>query len=320
MLHLNLSFSWYVIAIALVLDLVLGDPHQLPHPIRWMGQAILLMEPKFRKLRFGVFINGALFATSLIMTTWLLGHLLILIGTWLHPFLGNLLQIVAIYYCVSIRSLQQAAMDVSRALYGPGLEAGREKLAWIVGREVKDLSEDGISRAAVETVAENLVDGVISPLFFAAIGGAPLALAYKMINTLDSMVGYKNETYRLFGKTAARIDDVANFIPARLSVPVIALVAHILADRGKIAFKTAFREGRHHTSPNAGFSEAAFAGALAVKLGGPNIYHGKRVDKPYIGEAFDSAQKQHIKSACELMMLSAITWGAVLTLMTIIMN
>jgi adenosylcobinamide-phosphate synthase len=189
-----------------------------------------------------------------------------------------------------------------------------------VGREVKDLSEDGVARAAVETVAENLVDGVISPLFFAAIGGAPLALAYKMINTLDSMVGYKNETYRLFGKTAARIDDVANFLPARLSVPVIALVAHLLAGRGKIAFKTAVREGRQHTSPNAGFSEAAFAGALGVRLGGPNFYHGKRVEKPYIGKVFDSAHKHHIKSACELMMLSAITWGVVLTLVTIIMN
>jgi adenosylcobinamide-phosphate synthase len=280
----------------------------------------MMLEPKFRKLRCGLFINGTLLATTLIFLTWLLGYLLILAGTLIHPYLGNLLQIITIYYCVSIRSLRQAAMDVSQALYDVGLETARQKLAWIVGREVKDLSEDGISRAAVETVAENLVDGVISPLFFAAIGGAPLALAYKMINTLDSMVGYKNETYRLFGKTAARIDDVANFVPARLSVPVIALVSHILADRGKIAFKTAFREGRHHSSPNAGFSEAAFAGALAVKLGGPNMYHGKLVEKPYIGDGFESAHKQHIKSACELMMLSAITWGAVLTLMRIILK
>lgn len=320
MLHFNLLFPWYVIPLAIVLDLILGDPQHLPHPVRWMGRAITMMEPGFRRLPFGLFINGLLFAPALIAATWVSAYVLILIGQVLAPFMGTLLQVIAVYYCISIRSLQQAAMDVSRALHDAGLETAREKLAWIVGREVNRLSEDGVSRAAVETVAENLVDGVISPLFFAFIGGAPLALAYKMINTLDSMVGYKNDTYRLFGKTAARIDDVANFLPARLSVPIIALVAHMLSGRGRIALTTAFREGRHHTSPNAGFPEAAFAGALAVKLGGPNFYHGKRVEKPYIGNAFDSARKPHIKSACELMILSALTWGILLTLATLVIT
>ena len=154
-------------------------------------------------------------------------------------------------------------------------------------------------------MAENLVDGVIAPLFFAAIGGAPLALAYKMTNTLDSMVGYKNEKYLLFGKVSARMDDIANYIPARLAVPVIALASGILTGKGSRAYQTAKTEGRHHTSPNAGYSEAAFAGAFGIKLGGPNYYHGKLVEKPYIGAEFGNVSPIHIKKSCDLMMLSA---------------
>jgi adenosylcobinamide-phosphate synthase len=165
-----------------------------------------------------------------------------------------------------------------------------------------------MARAAVETVAENLVDGVISPLFFAAIGGAPVAMAYKMANTLDSMIGYKNEKYLYFGRAAAWLDDVLNYVPARLSVPVIALAAQLLAGKGARAFETAVKEGANHSSPNAGLPEAAFAGALAVKLNGPNTYNGKLVDKPYIGVHFGQTKIEHIKRSCDLMMLSSILW------------
>ena len=155
--------------------------------------------------------------------------------------------------------------------------------------------------------AENFVDGVLSPLCFAAIGGAPLAMAYKMINTLDSMVGYKNVRYHQFGWAAARIDDLANFIPARLSVPIISLAVRILAaHNAKRALSTAIKEGAQHGSPNAGYPEAAFAGALAIKLNGPNTYGGVLVDKPYIGVAFGDVTVQHIPKACVLMMLSAV--------------
>jgi adenosylcobinamide-phosphate synthase len=167
----------------------------------------------------------------------------------------------------------------------------------------------------VETVAENLVDGVISPLFFAAIGGAPLAMVYKMVNTLDSMVGYKNETYEYFGKASARSDDMFNYIPARLSVPIIALATQILSGNGCRSLITAVKEGAHHASPNAGYSEAAFAGALAIRLNGPNYYNGKLVEKPFIGVKFGSTTVAHIKQACDVMMLSSllglgILWSA----------
>ncbi|MCA1785900.1 MAG: cobalamin biosynthesis protein, partial [Desulfobacteraceae bacterium] len=178
------------------------------------------------------------------------------------------------------------------------------------------------TRAACETVAENFVDGFLSPLCFALIFGAPGAMMYKMINTLDSMVGYKNDTYVLFGRAAARIDDVANYIPARLSMAMIASAAAMLSlSRSRRALSTALTQGCNHKSPNAGFPEAAFAGALGVRFGGPNTYHGKRVDKPYIGGAFNDPKPAHIEKACELMMLSALVsvvlgcllaWGAVL--------
>jgi adenosylcobinamide-phosphate synthase len=164
----------------------------------------------------------------------------------------------------------------------------------------------------VETVAENLVDGVVSPLFYAALGGAPLAMAYKMINTLDSMIGYKNHRYRDFGKAAARIDDIANYIPARVSIPVISFAAQLIAGKGAAAFRTALTQGARHTSPNAGYSEAAFAGVLGVRLGGPGYYQGRLVSKPYLGIPRIPIQRNHIKKACHLMMLSALIWTAVL--------
>jgi adenosylcobinamide-phosphate synthase len=176
----------------------------------------------------------------------------------------------------------------------------------IVGREVDQLDNTGVTRAAVETVAENLVDGVVAPLFFAVIGGAPLAMAYKMVNTLDSMIGYKNDRYLYFGRFAARMDDVANFIPARLSVPFIALAAQFLFGRGRAALNVVRRDGRAHASPNAGYPEAAFAGALGMWMGGPNVYHGKRVEKPVIGKGLGSAGSNHIRQACQLMLATSL--------------
>jgi adenosylcobinamide-phosphate synthase len=197
-------------------------------------------------------------------------------------------------------------MEIYQCLQQKNITKAREKVALIVGRDVANYKESDIARATVESVAENLVDGVISPLFFAAIGGAPLAMVYKMVNTLDSMVGYKNEKYEYFGKASARCDDLFNYIPARLSVPIIALATQILSGNGCRALETAVREGAHHSSPNAGYPEAAFAGALAVRLNGPNYYNGRLVAKPYIGVSFGNTTVAHIKQACDVMMLSAL--------------
>jgi adenosylcobinamide-phosphate synthase len=311
---MELSTAGYILPAAFILDLVLGDPTRLPHPIRWLGRAITVGEPFFRNLRLKLSVSGALFAISLIAGTWILTFVLMKTAQYIHPLVKAGVEILIIYYCISIRSLESSAMAVFSALTQPRLDDARAKVALIVGREVDHLDKDGISRATVETVGENLVDGVISPLFYAAIGGVPLAMAYKMINTLDSMIGYKNEKYRDFGKVAARIDDVANFIPARLSVPVISLAAQIIDGKGLRTFQTALSEGANHTSPNAGYSEAAFAGALGVRLGGPSYYQGRLVSKPFLGIPFNPINRNHIKKACDLMLLSALIWMVVLVI------
>ncbi|MDD2388511.1 MAG: adenosylcobinamide-phosphate synthase CbiB [Desulfobacterales bacterium] len=304
----------YVLPAVFVLDLLLGDPPEWPHPVRWMGRAISAVEPDFRGIPIKPTISGGLFALFLILCTWVATYLILKVAYLIHPVLKIMIEMVLIYFCISIRSLEKAAMVVSAALSQNKLDDARQKVSLIVGRDVKSLDENGVARASVETVAENLVDGIISPLFFAAIGGAPLAMAYKMVNTLDSMVGYKNETYREFGTVSARIDDILNYLPARLSVPLIALAAQLINRKGAVSFKTAWKEGANHSSPNSGYSEAAFAGALGVKLGGPNFYHGILVTKPFIGEDFGETGTAHIKRACDLMLLSSIFWGAALWL------
>ena len=313
-MDMELSTAGYIIPAAFILDLVLGDPIILPHPIRWLGRVITAGEPFFRNLSLRLSISGALFAISLIAGTWTLTFVLMKTAQYIHPLVKAGVEILTIYYCISVRSLESSAMAVFRALTQTRFDDARAKVALIVGRDVENLNPDGISRATVETVGENLVDGVISPLFYAVIGGAPLAMAYKMINTLDSMIGYKNNKYRDFGKVAARIDDIANFIPARFSVPVISLAAQIIDGKGARTFQTALTEGANHTRPNAGYSEAAFAGALGVRLGGPNYYHGRLVSKPYLGIPFNQINRNHIKKACDLMMLSALIWMCVLVI------
>lgn len=311
------DISWQVLFLALVLDITFGDPRRLPHPIVWMGNAISFFEPWFRKRIPSPFYAGLCFALFLIAAVWCLGVFIVKFSFFVHPLAGDAVQVLLLFYCFSSRTLVIAAMDVARPLAAGDISKARKMVGYIVGRQTQNLDETGITRATVETVAENFVDGFLSPLFFALVFGVPGALAYKMINTLDSMVGYKNETYIMFGRAAARMDDAVNYIPARLSVLVIGTAAGLISGiRGKRALKTAFSQGRCHKSPNAGYPEAAFAGALKVRLGGPNIYHGTMVDKPYIGREFKDPKIFAIHQACQLMMfsvfISALAGGGVL--------
>jgi adenosylcobinamide-phosphate synthase len=315
------AVQWVVLPAAVGLDLLAGDPRYLPHPVRWMGRAIEFCEPRFRRLFEKERLAGALFAALLIMGCWGLTALGTHLAHDIHPVLGCGLEIVLIFFCLSARSLAAAATQIHRLLKQGRVEKARFELSMIVGRDVDRYQADDIARATVETVAENFVDGVLSPLIFAVLGGAPLAMAYKMVNTLDSMVGYKNPRYHLFGWAAARIDDMVNFIPARLSAITISLAAALLSGRDAAArsLRTALQEGGHHSSPNAGYPEAAFAGALAVRLNGPNYYGGVRIDKPYIGVDFKAVRPSDIPKACGLLMgatliSAALAWVAVLLL------
>ncbi len=310
----------YILPAAFLLDFLLGDPIHLPHPVRWMGKIITALEPKFRKLPVGLTLSGAMFSISLIFIVWFSTFLIVATAQSIHPLAGIGIQTLIIYYSISIRSLSDSAMSVYRPLEQGQLQQAKNKLAMIVGRDVEKLNDSQIAQAAVETVGENLVDGVISPLFFAAIGGAPMAMAYKMINTLDSMVGYKNEKYKHFGKPSARIDDIANFLPSRLSIFIIAIAAQILNGKGARSFKIAVTEGAKHTSPNAGCPEAGFAGTLRVRLGGPNTYGGCLLSKPFIGASFAEAEPDHIKKACDLMLLSSLIWLCVIWITLLVLS
>jgi len=300
------TIPWQVLAAAVLLDLILGDPRWLPHPIIWMGNGVSFFEPKFHRLGRPV-AAGVFFALFFIAAVFVISSLVLTLAFALHPMAGRVLQAVMLFYCFSARSLANAAMDVATPLMAGDLSCARKTVGYIVGRETARLDGAGVTRATVETVAENFVDGFLSPLFFALILGVPGAMAYKMVNTLDSMVGYKNARYFFFGRASARIDDAANFIPARIAVLVIPLASGLFSyGRGRRAFATALSQGRNHKSPNAGFAEAAFSGALGVRMGGPNIYHGKRVDKPYIGGGFKNPQPPDITRACDLMLMSSI--------------
>jgi adenosylcobinamide-phosphate synthase len=286
-----------------------------------MGKAIEALEPVFRRFQFLEVVNGGLFWSFLVGATFLAVFGIILIAKAIDQTLSVGLEILLIYYSISARSLSQEAMDVYHALKKNDLIGAKKRVAMIVGRDTRHLSSTGVAQAAVESVAENLVDGIMAPLFFAVIGGAPLAVAYKMINTLDSMVGYKNDRYYKFGRVSARMDDLFNYLPARLSVFIISLCSGILSKKTlKSTFITALRDGRKHTSPNAGLPEAAFSGALNIRLGGPNMYHGKVIEKPFIGKEFGPVKTEDIEKACHLMLLSALAWAVFMWLMSILIS
>jgi len=285
--------------IGFLLDALIGDPYLLPHPIRWFGNAISFGEKRLnagarRKLK------GALMAALLIISVW---AILFLGLKLIEPFETATLIVssILVFYGLASHTLIAEALKVERKLSAEGLEAGRKQLSFIVGRDTSKLNENQIRTAVLETLAENLSDGVIAPLFYYALGGIPLMFAYKMVNTLDSMIGYKSERYKDFGWFAARTDDWANLIPARLTALLMVMVT--FSFRG---LKFIFKYGQKHASPNSGYPESAMAGILNVWFGGPNVYHGQLVDKPYIGTNARNILKQDLYKACVVNGLVAI--------------
>jgi len=271
------SLFIYVLLIGFTLDCLLGDPLWLPHPIRLFGNSIAFFTEKLNRGNNRKW-KGAAMAFVLIAVTF--GVLEMVFGLfktneWFSLVLGS----VGVFYGLANRSLIHESYKVMKALKKKGLEAGRKQLSYIVGRETRTLNEQQIRTAVLETLAENLSDGVIAPLFFYALGGVPAMMAYKMANTLDSMIGYKNEKFREFGWFAARFDDVINFIPARITALLMVVLS--LSRRG-LAY--IFRFGHRHSSPNSGYPEAALAGILNCRFGGPNVYHGQSVENPFIGK------------------------------------
>ena len=258
-----------------LLDRLFGDPERLPHPIVWFGKAISLMEHRFNRGAHRM-LKGTMVALLLSSFVFVLSWQLLRWASF-SPWVSIVLQAVLIFYCLAGHTLNKEVREVFKALDN-SLEKGRQQVARIVGRDTTHLSEQEIRTAALETLAENLSDGVIAPLFWYAILGVPGMLTYKMINTLDSMIGYRNARYREFGCVAARMDDVANYLPARLT----SLLMIVVAGRPRL-LNFVLRYGKMHASPNSGYPEAALAGILDCRFGGTHDYFGEAVYKPYIG-------------------------------------
>jgi adenosylcobinamide-phosphate synthase len=299
--------SLSAIIVGYLLDLALGDPQNWPHPVRWIGRLINVVQTKVRhhcrsdsELRWGGLVLWATVVGAAYIASWA-----ILTALAPFPWLQWIAETVMIYTVLATKCLSDAANDVYRVLQGGSLAEARVQLSYIVGRDTSQLSAEQISRATVETVAENSVDGVIAPLFFLFIGGVPLAMAYKAVNTLDSMVGYKTPKYQAIGYFSARIDDVANFIPARLSWLLLTAAAAIEGMDYRRALRLGWRDRYQHKSPNCAWSEATVAGALGVRLGGPNVYFGQWVEKPWLGDSHRDIEAEDIRRCIRLMYIAS---------------
>lgn len=291
----------YQIAIALLLDLAFGDPRWLPHPVRFIGRLIAALEEPARRAIPDARLAGSLMALAVILTAALATGAMIGVAGWVHPRLGDAVSILILYTTLAARDLANHSNGVYRALARFDLAEARRLVSWLVGRDTERLTEPEVVRAAVESVAENTVDGIIAPLFFAALGGPIAAMAYKAASTLDSMIGYRNERYIDFGRTAAEIDDGANWLPARLAAPIIAAAAALTGQQASAAWRIARRDGRKHMSPNAGIAEAAFAGALGIRLGGVMQRRGRPVNLPEIGDPVVTLAHGQILAANRMM-------------------
>ena len=303
----------YAALCGFALDLLLGDPEKLApfHPVVWMGKAITALEaflrPRFPKTDRGAFRAGLAMALLLSLGTLILCKLILYLLNTIWPPLAFALELVWCWQALAVKDLRVEALRVRTALGTGTLDDARRAVSRIVGRDTAALDAAGVTRAAVETVAENFSDAVVSPLFYMLLGGAPLALCYKAINTMDSMVGYKNERFLYFGRAAARLDDAANWLPARLAALLLCAAAGLCGEDAKEALRIWKRDRRNHPSPNSAQCEAAMAGALRLRLSGPASYFGVlHADKPYIGDDLRPIEAGDISRACRMELVGSL--------------
>lgn len=301
-LHVNLI----QIAVAFLIDIIIGDPQWSYHPVRLIGRFIGQTELALRRLSLPERISGILLTMFVVLWTYLTFFAVMSIAKQGGFFCEIVTGAVCIYFAISIKSLADEAKKVMTALKENDLIKARQTLSRIVGRDTSHLTEEQIIRACVETVAEGSVDGVVSPLFYSFLGGPAGAMTYKAVNTLDSMVGYKNEKYIRFGWASARFDDVVNYIPARMSAVLIPLSSFLCGYGFLRSLRTTFRDGRKHESPNSGIPEAAMAGALGVQLGGPSSYQGEIIEKPLIGDAQNQLTLKSIDHAVKILRVMSV--------------
>lgn len=314
-----------------ILDLIFGDPHWLYHPVCLMGKEISLLEKWLNKEKLSdrqKLVRGGIMTVTVIMSVFAVSFLLLFTAYRINPLAGLLLESFMCYQILAVKGLKKESMKVYKALKENDLEKARNAVAMIVGRDTKSLDKRGVTRAAVETVAENTSDGVIAPLLFMLIFGAVGGFVYKAVNTMDSMVGYKNDRYMYFGRVSAKTDDIANFIPSRLAALLMICAAWLLghfssADERKYynaenAFKIYKRDRYKHSSPNSAQTESVCAGALSVTLSGDNYYFGKLVKKPLIGDSKRPLEAEDIKRSNRLLYVTAFLMLAVVILVRVL--
>lgn len=300
-----------------VLDLLIGDPHFIPHPVRIIGSLISFLDKRLncntgynsseKKLNLIKYKRGMLLAFTVIFATFAMSVIIIVAAYSINLYAGVIAEAVMTWQILATKCLRVESMRVYDALRTDGVDAGRRAVSMIVGRDTSVLDAAGVTRAAVETIAENTSDGVIAPMLYTAIGGPVLGFVYKAVNTMDSMLGYKNDKYMYFGRFAARLDDVVNFIPARISAYLMIAAAFIGGRQfdGKNAYRIFKRDRFNHASPNSAQTESVCAGALRVQLAGDAVYFGKLVKKKYIGDGLREIEYEDIKRANRLMYITA---------------
>lgn len=300
-----------------VLDLLIGDPHFIPHPVRLIGSLISFCDKRLncdagyniseKKLNLTKYKRGMLLAFTVIFATFAMSVIIIVAAYSINLYAGVIAEAVMTWQILATKCLHVEGMRVYDALRTDGIDAGRRAVSMIVGRDTSVLDAAGVTRAAVETIAENTSDGVIAPMLYTAIGGPVLGFVYKAVNTMDSMLGYKNDKYMYFGRFAAKLDDVVNFIPARISAYLMIAAAFIGGRQfdGKNAYRIFKRDRFNHASPNSAQTESVCAGALRVQLAGDAVYFGKLVKKKYIGDGLREIEYEDIKRANRLMYITA---------------
>ncbi len=299
-----MEMAWLIVA-AFVLDLLLGDPHGMPHPVILIGAIINRLEVVLASVFNNRRLAGVLLTGLTLLITGALAYGVLRLAAVIHPVVGLILAVWLAYSTLALRALHKESREVVRFLEQKRLVDARRSLSMIVGRETATLDEEGILRACIETVSENTSDGVVGPLFYLFIGGPVLGVLYKAASTLDSMVGYRDDQYRELGWASARLDDLLNLLPARLTGMLMVLAALFCGLDARGAFRIMWRDARKHASPNAGFPEAATAGALGIRLGGPATYFGERVEKPTLGDNHRPVTLASYRGAVRLMYLSS---------------
>lgn len=295
------------LTIGFILDLLIGDPNNPFHPVRGIGLLASKLETIFRKLlKNSLKIAGLIVWMITIILTFAITYGIIFVCMKINKYLGVIVQGIIIYFCISAKGLVVEGYKVIKYLNEGNIEKSRKQLSYIVGRDTESLDSKGITRAVIETIAENMSDGVIAPILFAGIFGAAGSMAYKAVNTMDSMFGYKNEKYIKFGYFPAKLDDLFNYIPARVTGIFIIISSFFLKRDYKNSFKIYKRDRYNHTSPNSAHPEAAMAGALDIQLGGANYYFGKIVEKPVIGDKIKEIEINDVKKTAEILYLSAV--------------